>query len=228
MFPQRFTQGWNHAIDLDILGQVTPLSTASRLLDVGCGPYDVGTQILKRHPRVKLIALEAEQQPAPTMPRLCAIRADARQIPLGDHAVDISYARFLLQHVPEPLQVLRGMARVTRPGGSVAAMEVDEGAILLHPQPPEVRQQGEAFVASLATAGKDRFLGRRLKNLLLQAGLKQVGVQAVTLTTEQVSMEAFWHLVMTRRGFSAEVPDWAKVPGAFGCIVLFLGWGTVS
>ena len=227
MFPQRFTQGWNHTMDLDVLGQVIPLSTADRLLDVGCGPYDVGARILERYPQLRLIALESQQQPAPSIPRLCAVRADARQIPLAHGAVDISYARFLLQHVPRPLQVLQGMTRVTRPGGSVAAMEVDEGAILLHPQPPEVRQQGEAFVSRLTATGKDRFLGRRLKNLLLQAGLEQVGIQALTLTTEQVSMEEFWHLVMTRRGFSAHVPDWVQVPGAFGCIVLFLGWGTV-
>lgn len=228
MFPRRKPQDWNHTIDLDRLGQVTPLSSARRLLDLGAGPCDVAAQLQQRHPRLKVVAVEIEPQPAPANPNITCLRADARQIPLREDAVDIAYARFLLQHVPAPLQVLEGMARVTRPGGSVAALEVDDSAILLHPQPPEVRAQAEAYVAQLSAAGKDRFLGRRLKHLFMQAGLHDVGVQAITVTTEQVDMEAFWSIVMTRRGFPPGAPAWAREPGAFGCMVIFLAWGKVA
>ena len=120
------------------------------------------------------------------------------------------------------------MVRVTRPGGSVAVLEVDEGAIVMHPQPPEVRDTARTFSEGLRARGKDRYLGRRLRQLMHQAGLQHVGVQALPVTSDQVGMDSFWSIVMTRRGFPPGVPDWARVPGALGCMVLFMGWGEVG
>ena len=228
LLPRSLPPDWHHTVDLDLLDQVTNLARARLLLDLGAGPYDISTQLLARHPGLRVIALEMAPLPPPPDPRLAGVRADARQIPLRVDTVDLSYARFLLQHVPNPALVLDGMKRVTRPGGAVAVLEVDEGAILMHPQPPEVRRTARAYIDNLRAQGKDRHLGRRLRHLLIQAGLKQVGLQAIPITTEQVGMDAFWSIVMTRRGSSARVPEWARVPGAFGCIVLFLAWGEVS
>lgn len=227
MIPRRHPRDWQHTIELDLLGQVTNLPTAHLLLDLGAGTGDVAARLLARYPGLRVIALEQADLLPPPAPNLQPLRGDAREIPLQNDAVDMSYARFLLQHVPEPVAALRGMARVTRPGGVVAALEVDEGSILLHPLPPGERQRAEQHAAGLRQRGLDRFLGRRLKHLLNQAGLEKTGLLAITITSEQVGMEAFWSIVMTRRGFPAGLPPWARAPGAFGCIVLFLGWGVV-
>ncbi len=229
MHPSRLPRNWHLTLELDKLARVTRLADAELMLDLGAGSgCHVARQLLARHPALRIVALEARPLSPTPHPRLHPLRADAREIPLAARSVDLAYARFLLQHLPEPLSALRGMARVTRPGGQVAALEVDEGSILLHPLPPRERERVEAHARGLKKQGKDRFLGRRLKHLLRQAGLRRVGVHALTVTSEQVGMASFWSIVMTRRGHpAAPLPAWARSPDAFGCIVLYLGHGEV-
>ncbi|WP_275575605.1 methyltransferase domain-containing protein, partial [Leucobacter musarum] len=56
--------------------------------------------------------------------------ADAYALDMADDSFDIAHAHQVLQHVGDPVAMLREMRRVTAPGGVVAARDVDyEGVI---------------------------------------------------------------------------------------------------
>jgi len=51
---------------------------------------------------------------------------------------DVAHARFLLEHVPDPLTVVRSMVRTVRVGGRVVLEDDDHEVIRLWPEPVDV------------------------------------------------------------------------------------------
>jgi hypothetical protein len=68
------------------------------------------------------------------------------------------------------------MARLARPGGWVACQEPDVEHALCYPPLPEWDRVRELLMLSFARSGADPRLGRRVPELLRQAGLEQVEV----------------------------------------------------
>src|SRR5436309_15683962 len=75
---------------------------------------------------------------------------------------DVAHARFLLEHVPDPLAVVRAMARAVRPGGRVVLEDDDHALMHLWPDPPGFRAVWDAYIRSYDRAGNDPYVGRRL------------------------------------------------------------------
>jgi SAM-dependent methyltransferase len=85
------------------------------------------------------------------------------------------------QHVGDPQRAVAELVRVARPGGRVALLEIDLGtAFLDHPDAATTRQLFEALAADAAQA----WMGRQLPRLLHAAGLVQVRVRQVVVTSE--------------------------------------------
>jgi SAM-dependent methyltransferase len=84
---------------------------------------------------------------------------------------DLAHARYLLEHVRDPLAVVRQMARAVRRGGRVVLADDDHAVFRVHPEPPAFRAAWEAFQRCYDRNGNDAFVGRRLPDILHQAGL---------------------------------------------------------
>ena len=85
---------------------------------------------------------------------------------------DVAHTRFVLEHVPEPLQVVRTMARAVKTGGRVVLEDEDHDILRLWPEPPGVLRMWRAYVDSYVRRGNDPFVGRKLNVLLHEAGLE--------------------------------------------------------
>jgi SAM-dependent methyltransferase len=104
---------------LDALGVVSP---ASSLLDVGTGPGTVAAAALARGWAVTAV------DPSPAMleraaqnaPGAALIEGSLPDLPLPEAAFSAAVANFVVNHLPDPRAGLRGLARVVRPGGTVA------------------------------------------------------------------------------------------------------------
>ena len=104
------------------LAQAKP---GQRALDVGCGPGALTTQLVDR------LGVGAVSAVDPSAPFVAAIRArlpgvDARSavaedLPFPDHSFDLVLAQLVVHFMADPVSGLSEMARVTRPGGVVAA-----------------------------------------------------------------------------------------------------------
>jgi SAM-dependent methyltransferase len=98
---------------------------------------------------------------------------DALDPPLHDHewgTFDLAHTRFLLEHVADPLGVVRALVRAVRPGGRVVLADDDHDVLRLWPEPPGLMSLWQAYIRTYDRLGNDPFIGRRLVGLLHAAG----------------------------------------------------------
>jgi SAM-dependent methyltransferase len=170
------------------------LFQAERVLDVGCGT-GVITAELARRTRGGVIGLDID----PSMIAFAREHdrgaryetGDALALPYPDEHFDLVISHFLLMWVSDPALAVREMARVARREGSVLiCAEPDYGGRVDWPDLP-IRQWQ---VEGLRRQGADPFIGRRLRGLLVSAGLDpDVGV-----------IPSCWDTAALREQFEAE------------------------
>jgi len=166
---------------LDRLG----LHDGSLCADVGCGGGDVSLELARRvAPTGQVIACDIDQA------KLDLARAEARELGIGNvefrvvdvrqafeiPQVDVVYARFLLTHLQQPANVLSVFRRSLRPGGVVAAEDIDFSGYFTYPESPAFKRYHELYCATVHRRGGDPNIGPRLPALLQQAGFDVMGV----------------------------------------------------
>jgi SAM-dependent methyltransferase len=99
-----------------------------RLLDVGCGemPY---LALFEPHVR-GVVGMDTWDNPR------AALRGVIEAIPADDASFDVVLCAQVLEHVDDPAQGVRELARVTRPGGRVLLST--HGAMVYHPNPVDL------------------------------------------------------------------------------------------
>jgi len=164
------------------------LRGGERVLDVGSGLGQLSRAMARVvGPSGKVIGIErdadqlreaAAQAESDGERHLVEFRVgDAYEPPLAADewgGFDVAHTRFLLEHVPDPLRVVRAMVRAVRPGGRIILADDDHDVLRLHPEPPGVRSLWEAYMRTYDRAGNDPYVGRRLVSLLHQAGASPV------------------------------------------------------
>ena len=102
---------------------------AQRVLDVGCGPGALSAELVRRLGSICAVdpsepfVLAARDR----LPEADVRLASAEQLPFEDDRFDVTLAQLVVQFMTDPVAGLREMARVTRPGGVVAACVWDRG-----------------------------------------------------------------------------------------------------
>lgn len=175
------------------------------VLEVGSGPGFVTDLLAELAAQGSVHALE----PSPTL--VPQIEQNVRRkpakglfvhqgygsaIPLPDQSVDFSYARFVLQHVPQPEQVVAEVFRVTRKGGRFCIVDSDDGLVMFHPEEPRVSSLLAQAQAEQARQGGDRVVGRKLAAMLQQAGFSDVRVRVLTLTSTELPFQVLFNILL--------------------------------
>jgi SAM-dependent methyltransferase len=97
--------------------------------------------------------------------------ADAMPLRVDERGTfDVAHARFLLEHVRDPLAVVRAMVAAVRPGGRIVLADDDHDVLRLWPEPPGFREVWQAYIRTYDRLGNDPYVGRRLVSLLQEAG----------------------------------------------------------
>jgi demethylmenaquinone methyltransferase/2-methoxy-6-polyprenyl-1,4-benzoquinol methylase len=112
------------------------LKAGARVLDLATGTGDLAIMVAERHPEVTVVGvdpsakmLEVGQKKvvdAGLAQRLTLELGDAQALRFEDNSFDGLCIAFGIRNVPDRLQGLREMARVTKPGGRVAILELSE------------------------------------------------------------------------------------------------------
>lgn len=87
---------------------------------------------------------------------------------------DLAHARFVLEHVKQPENVVIGMAKAVKKGGRVVLADDDHELFKLFPEPAGFSIIWQAYIRSYDRLGNDPYIGRRLVSLLHQSGLQQI------------------------------------------------------
>jgi ubiquinone/menaquinone biosynthesis C-methylase UbiE len=127
---------WNREF-LDLMATRWRLREASSLADIGCGqghwsrflyPYlrmPARLVGIDREPRWVTEAEQNFHQAFPEVPSELHtfVQGDATKIPLPDNSFDVVTCQTVLMHLARPLDALREMVRILRPGGLLVCAE---------------------------------------------------------------------------------------------------------
>src|SRR5207245_5716937 len=83
---------------------------------------------------------------------------------------DVAHARFILEHVPDPLRVVKTMVRAVKQGGRIVLADDDHDVLHLWPECPGINDLWNAYIRTYDRIGTDQHVGRRLVALLHDAG----------------------------------------------------------
>ena len=163
-------------------------------------------------------------------------------IPLDDGVMDFSYARLLFQHLSNPLEVLGEMRRVTRRGGVVVILDVDDRTNIIHPAPEGLEDLEKRIASAQATAGGDRHVGRKLYGYMHEIGLQEIGVEHIPIPASAFGREVFYSIVysfkrqvLERAGglddqtaaLFSELENLIRRPTTFAMTTVFVAHGVV-
>lgn len=113
---------------------LAPLGAGDEVLDVATGTADIAIAVARRYPEVTVTGLdpsvnmlEVGRGKLETLAeRVELVEGDAQAMPFDDDRFAGACIAFGIRNVPDREQGLREMARVTRPGGHVAVLELGE------------------------------------------------------------------------------------------------------
>jgi SAM-dependent methyltransferase len=178
------------------LADAAGVVAGTRVLDVGCGPGGLTRELVARVGAENVAAID----PAPQFAAACrernpgaAVREGvAEELPWMDAEFDAALSSLVLGFMRDPDQGVREMARVTRPGGTVAACMWDiatGGMTMLTMFWSAVRQvapgvEGERRMAGTAEGDIVERFDR--------AGLEDVLGGALTARADYTGFEDFW------------------------------------
>ncbi len=152
------------------------------ILDVGCGLAQF-TRAMARSSGGRVLGVEREAEQLAEAGRQAAAcgeeglielrQGDALSLPLREEewgTFDVAHTRFLLEHVPDPLAVVRQMVRAVRAGGRVILEDDNHDVMRLWPEPPGADLLWKAYMRAYDRLGNDPLVGHRLVSLLHEAG----------------------------------------------------------
>lgn len=149
--------------------------------DFGCGLGRLLQDISRLYPSSRLTGLDiSEEQLAAArgntsdIPNLALLQADGNDTGLPDNSFDLTYCRYLLEHVQDPIGTAREMLRVTKPGGRIVIQENDLHNALFYPEIDGYNELKDAFCQLQVLMGGDPHIGRKLFSILKEAGAKSV------------------------------------------------------
>jgi len=112
------------------------LGERPRVLDLATGTGDLAVDIARMHRDATVIGLDPSRQMLAIAQhklasrrltdRVMLVRGDAQHLPYGRGEMDAATIAFGIRNVPDRLLALGEMARVVRPGGRVAVLELGE------------------------------------------------------------------------------------------------------
>jgi ArsR family transcriptional regulator len=112
---------------IDALGRHGGVDTHSLVVDVGTGTGFVAVGLAGRARRVMgvdnspaMLAVAADNAATCGLDNVELVGGEIDQLPLDDDSVDVAVANMVLHHAPEPAAMVAEMARVVRPGGTIA------------------------------------------------------------------------------------------------------------
>ena len=178
------------------IADLAGVEAGQRVIDVGCGPGVLTEELVRRLGAAAVAAVDPSEPFVEAArarhPEVDVRLASAEDLPYADSEFDAALAQLVVHFMSDPVAGLAEMARVTRPGGVVAACVWDhaggrgplsvfwEAARELDPD-----VQDESALAG-SRAG-------HLAELFEAAGLRGIESSEVWATVEYQSFVEWWH-----------------------------------
>lgn len=190
------------------------LQPGRSLLDVGSGPGTITVEFAERLSPATVIGVDAapaavsaataaavETSPESTVTFL---EADALALPFDDGDFDIVHTHQTLQHVSDPVGMLREMSRVTATDGVLAAREVDYAATTWFPLMEGLDLWLDVYRRVHRATSGEPDAARRLRAWAFEAGLVEPRFTASVWVFTEPDDREWWGGAWARRAVESD------------------------
>jgi SAM-dependent methyltransferase len=177
------------------LADFAGVTSGQRVLDVGCGPGALTTELVLRLGPDSVAAVDPSEPFVEAArerhPGVSVQQAAAEDLPFEDDAFDAAVAQLVVHFMTDPVAGLREMGRVTRRGGMVAACVWDHagGHGPLSPFWEAAHELDDDVMDESRLAGAR---AGHLLELFQAAGLRDVEDDSLSVGVEHPTFEDWW------------------------------------
>ena len=187
--PEAYMHAYNGALTEQIIAGRTAevhgafflpyLHAGMTVLDCGCGPGSITLGLAKAAFPGDVTGVDIEegqveraraQAAERGLANVTFARCDVQELPYRDDKFDAVFSHAMVEHMPDPLAVLKEMRRVLKPGGVVGVRSIDLAGTLMTPEEARLTKAHDLWIKYRQHCGGDPFMGRRLRALLREAG----------------------------------------------------------
>lgn len=180
-------QEWKHYIEFG-------LRDGMHIAELGSGPGFLSEKILEHLPNADLVAAEidpflvefaTDYLKRKDLHRCTVIQKSIMETGLPENSFDFAITRLVLEHLPEPVNAVREVFRILKPGGKAVFVDNDfEMHIMTHPHVRRLRELYDAYCQSRYAEGGNPKIGRELPVLLKKGGFSNVNFEIISAHSE--------------------------------------------
>ncbi len=172
------------------------------LVELGCGPGFLIEKLLQRFPRQHIFGVEIDSFLVDYACKYLAernfkgykiIQGSILNTGLDENSFDFAISRLVLEHLPDPIQAVKEVYRILKPGGKVVFIDNDfEMHLATYPHIPELRELYDAYCRSRSAEGGHPRIGRRLPVLLKEGGFSNIDFEIISAHNTILGDEIFF------------------------------------
>jgi len=161
------------------------------ILDIGCGPGTITVDLASYVPQGHITGLERVGDVL-TQARALAnekgvtnidfVEGDANALDYADGTFDVVVCHQVLQHVQDPVGILKEMKRVAKVGGLVAARESDYAGFVWYPEVQGLEDWRALYLKVARSNGGEPNAGRMIHAWVRKAGFRVDGITSSSST----------------------------------------------
>ena len=177
------------------------LENGMSVLELGSGPGFLTERLLSLLPsspitaveiNPELLAIATERLTGGPAWRLQLVEGSIFELDLPQNTYDFVIARFVFQHLENPVQAAKEALRLLRPGGLLVVVDVDTALWGItepyFPQLYPIYQKAERLQPS---RGGNRLIGRQLWRILKTAGFETPRLEVYAYHSDELGIKAF-------------------------------------
>ncbi len=177
------------------LADLAGVGSRQRVLDVGCGPGALTSELVERVGASQVSAVDPSEQFVAAArerhPGVDVRRAGAEELPFADGEFDAALAQLVVHFMADPVRGLAEMARVTRAGGVVSACVWDHAGEQT-PLAPFWQAVHEVDPDAEDESGLAGGREGHLAELFVEARLREVEETALPVRVGHATFEEWW------------------------------------
>jgi SAM-dependent methyltransferase len=170
---------------VELLHSDTTYPEGSSVLEAGCGVGAQTVTLASNSPKALITSIDVstasvvearEAVQAAGIHNVTLQQADIFHLPFPPDSFDHVFVCFVLEHLARPVEALRALKYVLKPGGTITVIEGDHGSTFFYPDSDHARRAVRCQVELQARAGGNALIGRALYPLLRESGFGEVHV----------------------------------------------------
>jgi len=194
------------------------------MLDCGCGPGSITIDLAPIVAPGHVTGIDQEpaqfefaiQRAAGENLNVSFKQASIYDLPFESHSFNAAFAHGLLSHLSEPMRGLAEIRRVLKPGALIGVRDADWGGALSYP-PDAIIESGVGYLREMVrSSGGNPEIGRRLGEMLRDAGFTDVLMSASYEVYDPAFLIAFFARLAPDHKFPEEpflAQPWCEAVG---------------